>query len=386
MSGEESSILSTLLFCLLIYLFPTETEAREVLQQTRSSSCGDIKNISYPFRLKGDPSGCGYPEFELSCQSNQTILELFNSAKYYVKRISYDESTISVADVNLANAFIRVPCLSGGNQSNVYVNYHGSYVSDFSESCSFVSMVPIHNGNEENPSYETLRELLETGFDLRWSVGCRNCYAAGLASRETQDLLSNIRQRLSKCRTDVPLEPSRGREGDRAQCKRGKSKAPSMDALEPRVATLETALSIAQDNLEGLEERVDGLKGEYSEFTVATKALIQEQETLSELPLARVMRDALTCLFKPYHGDVEDPRRGESRRTPTAVAIMFDKDVDYIIADRIVWRRGVPQYNEYLVKWKNLPESEATWEREDDLWQFVEHIQNFKHESATRTP
>ncbi|KDO37712.1 hypothetical protein CISIN_1g038836mg, partial [Citrus sinensis] len=179
MSGEESSILSTLLFCLLIYLFPTETEAREVLQQTRSSSCGDIKNISYPFRLKGDPSGCGYPEFELSCQSNQTILELFNSAKYYVKRISYDESTISVADVNLANAFIRVPCLSGGNQSNVYVNYHGSYVSDFSESCSFVSMVPIHNGNEENPSYETLRELLETGFDLRWSVGCRNCYAAG---------------------------------------------------------------------------------------------------------------------------------------------------------------------------------------------------------------
>ena len=103
MSGEESSILSTLLFCLLIYLFLTETEAREVLQQTCSSSCGDIKNISYPFRLKGDPSGCGYPELELSCQSNQTILKLFNSAKYYVKRISYDESTISVADVNLAN-------------------------------------------------------------------------------------------------------------------------------------------------------------------------------------------------------------------------------------------------------------------------------------------
>ncbi|XP_006448369.2 rust resistance kinase Lr10 isoform X1 [Citrus clementina] len=244
MRGEESSILSTLLFCLLIYLFTTETEAREVLQQTCSSSCGDIKNISYPFRLKGDPSGCGYPEFELSCQSNQTILELFNSAKYYVKRISYDESTISVADVNLANgscglpftsfpreifrlknsryffytdrvfaldyykylyayfvncsrdlidqAFIRVPCLSGGNQSNVYVNYHGSYVSDFSESCSFVSMVPVHNGNVENPSYETLRELLETGFDLRWSVGCRNCYAAAGRECISTDRTGNI--------------------------------------------------------------------------------------------------------------------------------------------------------------------------------------------------
>lgn len=231
MGEEESSILSTLLFCLLIFLFTTEIEAREVLQQTCSSSCGDIKNISYPFRLKGDPSGCGYPEFELSCQSNQTILELFNSAKYYVKRISYDESTISVADVYLANgscslpyksfsreilpphfdrpilytsdiytldynkyqyayfvncsrdligqAFIKVPCLSGGNQSNVYVNYHGSYVSDLSESCSFLSMVPVQIGNVENHSYEALRELLETGFDLRWSVECRNCYAAG---------------------------------------------------------------------------------------------------------------------------------------------------------------------------------------------------------------
>ena len=74
---------------------------------------------------------------------------------------------------------------------------------------------------------------------------------------------------------DVPPEPSRGREGDRAQGKtRGKSKTLSMDALEPRVGTLEIALSAAQDSLVGVEERVDGLEGEYAEFTVATKALI----------------------------------------------------------------------------------------------------------------
>ena len=74
---------------------------------------------------------------------------------------------------------------------------------------------------------------------------------------------------------DVPPEPSRGREGERAQGKtRGKSKAPSVDALEPLVTTLEITLSAAQDSLEGLEVRVDGLEGEYAEFTVATKALI----------------------------------------------------------------------------------------------------------------
>ena len=77
---------------------------------------------------------------------------------------------------------------------------------------------------------------------------------------------------------DVPPEPSRGREGERAQGKtRGKSKAPFVDALEPRVTTLKIALSATQDNLEGLEERVDGLEGEYAEFTVVTKALIQEK-------------------------------------------------------------------------------------------------------------
>ena len=91
-------------------------------------------------------------------------------------------------------------------------------------------------------------------------------------------------------------------------------------------------------------------------------------------------------LLKPYHEDMGDPSRGESRRVPTAVVTAFDKDVDYIIANRVVSRRGVPAHSKYLVKWKNLPESEATWEREDDLWQFAEHIQRFKHESATRAP
>lgn len=42
------------------------------------------------------------------------------------------------------------------------INYHGFYVSYFSESSSFVSMVHVHNGNVENTFYEALRELLET--------------------------------------------------------------------------------------------------------------------------------------------------------------------------------------------------------------------------------
>ncbi|KAH9726762.1 Endonuclease [Citrus sinensis] len=89
-------------------------------------------------------------------------------------------------------------------------------------------------------------------------------------------------------------------------------------------------------------------------------------------------------LVKPYHEDMRDPSCGESRSAPTTVVTAFDKDVDYIIADRTVSRRGVPAHSEYLVKWKNLLESEATWKREDDLWQFAECCANFNVLASAR--
>ncbi|GAY64605.1 hypothetical protein CUMW_234810, partial [Citrus unshiu] len=145
----------------------SEIEARKVEVQLCSSSYGDVKNISYPFRLKGDPAGCGHPELQLPCESNKIILE-FNSGKYYVKRISYDKCTISVAE-----AFTKVPCLSD-NQSNVYVypGYAGinDKISDLPDSWVFISKVPVVlNRSVDNPSYEDLRKLLDSGLDLTWS-------------------------------------------------------------------------------------------------------------------------------------------------------------------------------------------------------------------------
>ncbi|KAK0596011.1 hypothetical protein LWI29_011991 [Acer saccharum] len=56
---------------------------------------------------------------------------------------------------------------------------------------------------------------------------------------------------------------------------------------------------------------------------------------------------------------MEDPSRSESKRAPTALVTAFDKDVECILADWVIQRRGVPNYTEYLVKWKDLPDSEA---------------------------
>ncbi|THF97566.1 hypothetical protein TEA_013465 [Camellia sinensis var. sinensis] len=57
-----------------------------------SSSCGDIHNITFPFRLKSDPvDNCGYKYVELECENNRTVLHLF-SGTYYVQAINYDET------------------------------------------------------------------------------------------------------------------------------------------------------------------------------------------------------------------------------------------------------------------------------------------------------
>ncbi|XP_014502686.2 LEAF RUST 10 DISEASE-RESISTANCE LOCUS RECEPTOR-LIKE PROTEIN KINASE-like 2.8 isoform X2 [Vigna radiata var. radiata] len=63
-----------------------------------TSSCGQIRNISYPFRLKGDPGLCGDPRYELDCVNNATLLLTFSSAKYLVREIDYKGYKIVLRD------------------------------------------------------------------------------------------------------------------------------------------------------------------------------------------------------------------------------------------------------------------------------------------------
>ncbi|WMV16384.1 hypothetical protein MTR67_009769 [Solanum verrucosum] len=66
-----------------------------------TSACGNIRNISYPFRLNTDPEYCGYGlPFELACEGNQTVISLF-SKKLHVQDINYDDETINLVDPTL---------------------------------------------------------------------------------------------------------------------------------------------------------------------------------------------------------------------------------------------------------------------------------------------
>ncbi|TQD87044.1 hypothetical protein C1H46_027427 [Malus baccata] len=216
---------SSLLYSLLILLFFVQIQA----QPNCSSSCGEIKNISYPFRLKGDPSGCGDSDYELSCVDNKAILEIF-PGRYYVHNISYHDQTIRLVDVNFANGscglpsgpvettdgFVRdvrfrgyglnpgsrfrfvkcstnissvpeaanhttVPCLTR-NGTYVYAVYDGDYsYYEPRKSCSVISLAPVDLRKDVTKfnSYEAVMELLKAGFEIGWSVKCRDCSLAG---------------------------------------------------------------------------------------------------------------------------------------------------------------------------------------------------------------
>ncbi|KAL7105600.1 hypothetical protein ACP275_07G053500 [Erythranthe tilingii] len=91
--------------------------------------------------------------------------------------------------------------------------------------------------------------------------------------------------------------------------------------------------------------------------------------------------ELLICL-KPYHEDNEDPSRGESHRAPPSMTKSYDKEIEEVLGRQVKRRRGVPPSIQYLIKWKGLPELEATWETKEDLCQFQDRLHLFE---ATRT-
>ncbi|KDO36914.1 hypothetical protein CISIN_1g029639mg [Citrus sinensis] len=75
-----------------------KTDKYEFCQPTRCSN--KSPRIRYPFRLKTQPTSCGLEGFELSCSSDKTIWHLPSSGDYYVHKISYPDSSITITDVN----------------------------------------------------------------------------------------------------------------------------------------------------------------------------------------------------------------------------------------------------------------------------------------------
>ncbi|XP_048137932.1 uncharacterized protein LOC125315877 [Rhodamnia argentea] len=88
------------LLLLLLFLVLHQSLSIAIENNQCTSSCGEVTNISFPFRLKGDPKICGDSKYELSCLNNRTILSLY-SGEYYVRHIDHTNYTIKLADVGM---------------------------------------------------------------------------------------------------------------------------------------------------------------------------------------------------------------------------------------------------------------------------------------------
>ncbi|KAG6512772.1 LEAF RUST 10 DISEASE-RESISTANCE LOCUS RECEPTOR-LIKE PROTEIN KINASE-like 2.3 isoform X1 [Zingiber officinale] len=171
------------------------------------SSCGDI-DIQNPFRLCGDPDGCGNDSFELSCEGNRTVYSDSHSEKYLVTEISYRfyATTLRLmhsgflSDTNCllpnhsfksntfhmgqrfdeeyrilwasfmnctqeveSQEYVAVPCLRGSSSTTYVVVNDSSYqLSYLKNSCSFLTTVPVEN--TLSPGDHDIFKLLRKGF------------------------------------------------------------------------------------------------------------------------------------------------------------------------------------------------------------------------------
>ncbi|XP_060195927.1 rust resistance kinase Lr10-like isoform X2 [Lycium barbarum] len=117
----------TILYLILVILlqFSQTCSARKSKNYCPPSACGHIRNISYPFRLKTDPQYCGFPEYELACEGNQTVISLF-SKKLYVQAINYDNQTLRLVDPTLQtqNKCSLRPWLTFRQYNGIFSNYY----------------------------------------------------------------------------------------------------------------------------------------------------------------------------------------------------------------------------------------------------------------------
>jgi hypothetical protein len=65
------------------------------------SSCRNIHNISYPFRLNTDPESCGSKNYELVCENNVRPTLYLSMVKYYVQAIHYSDFTIRLVEAGV---------------------------------------------------------------------------------------------------------------------------------------------------------------------------------------------------------------------------------------------------------------------------------------------
>ena len=216
---------------LLVLLFALCHEACIAKGQSQncnsSSSCGNLHNFNYPFRLKGAPHQCGCDAesadgLELDCENNRASL-LVGSVKFYVQEIDYVKRTIRLMDASLHKNTCSIPrlipniydsypnifpyyysspflysnimyllnctlrhtsplyvhvsrCIGNSyfTQTHFFYAYIGNLTAfDLPELCSIEGSVPTRFPNATGLSVLEIQQELLQGYEFHWICGCR---------------------------------------------------------------------------------------------------------------------------------------------------------------------------------------------------------------------
>ncbi|KAJ4951453.1 hypothetical protein NE237_028285 [Protea cynaroides] len=202
-----------IIFLAAFIVFCCEADEQKYYCNNHPSPCRNLLNISYPFRLKGDPPNCGDPRYELLCENNRTVLSMyFSPGKYYVEAISYEKKTMRVVDSGLLiNNCSSLPLHSLTSLVNFTKASSPFYLitqefPDVPDSCNIGMIFPIrlNLGYEakHNRSFSDIHHDLAMGFELSWfHVDCDSCDKNGDDCRNTVDQFNNyIVKCWPKCR------------------------------------------------------------------------------------------------------------------------------------------------------------------------------------------
>ncbi|KAG8501936.1 hypothetical protein CXB51_004798 [Gossypium anomalum] len=196
------------IFALTLSLSPDVSDGRAgKSNHCGPSLCGNV-NISHPFRLKGQPRGCGDSWYELECKRNRTSFPT-EYGNFYVLDISYVNRTLRLVDVSLVDENCSIPrssivesiiwyragtmylvnCTTRMKSSSVYVDASRcptnsssspwtyfyfpvsfSNISDFHHSCRFIAQFPVMLSNISGLSPSNIYKNLLEGVEVSWDM------------------------------------------------------------------------------------------------------------------------------------------------------------------------------------------------------------------------
>ncbi|XP_057436522.1 LEAF RUST 10 DISEASE-RESISTANCE LOCUS RECEPTOR-LIKE PROTEIN KINASE-like 2.4 [Lotus japonicus] len=239
------SILQLTLLLILIHT-PLPSTSNDYYRDCNNLfSCGDIRNIGFPFWGKNRPNGCGHPLLHLTCEENPSYMNL-NDVRYKVLEAKPDEKSLRVTRVDylqelcpsifvntsldpklfvlesqyqnltlfydcvVPNA-VPFPCVpNSGSGQHVYAQL-GSF--DFTSMfCKQSVVVPVPKVFVDITDVNKTLSAIRNGFVVNWIAGIQECEecrkAGGVCGYDSIRPTCYCRERDQTCPEELPSSGS----------------------------------------------------------------------------------------------------------------------------------------------------------------------------------